>query len=137
MITLCKSMYIKTVPNTHYLVDGTAAPSQPLAGDDLQGVRAHLHLHSPSGDDGQRIFVLNMLPDLVDKIVGTVEGVSIDRVSVIDSGNGQPGIPGVMSQLPAAVIKITEQIENATGVDILSNLGRSDETKTESDAETD
>ena len=42
-----------------------------------------------------------------------------------------------MSQLPAAVIKITEQIENATGVDILSNLGRSDETKTESDAETD
>lgn len=83
--------------------------------------------YQAAGDDAKQIFVLNMLPDLVDKIVGTVEGVSIDRVSVIDSGNGQPGIPAVMSQLPAAVIKLTEQIENATGIDILSNLGRSRE----------
>jgi flotillin len=93
--------------------------------------------YQAAGDDAKQIFVLNMLPDLVDKIVGTVEGVSIDRVSVIDSGNGQQGIPSVMSQLPAAVIKITEQIENATGVDILSNLGSPVETATESDAETD
>ncbi|MDF1595488.1 MAG: SPFH domain-containing protein [Acidimicrobiia bacterium] len=76
-----------------------------------------------AGEDAQQIFVLNMLPDLVDRIVGTVEGVSIDRVSIIDSGSGEPGIPAVMSQLPAAVIKLTEQIENATGVNILSNLG--------------
>ena len=85
--------------------------------------------YQAAGEDAQQIFVLNMLPELVDKIVGTVEGVSIDRVSVIDSGNGQPGIPGVMSQLPAAVIKLTEQIENATGIDILSNLGKSRESE--------
>jgi flotillin len=76
-----------------------------------------------AGADAQRIFVLNMLPDLVDKIVGTVSAVDIDRVSVIDSGNGGGGIGGLLSQLPGAVIKITEQIENATGVDILSGLG--------------
>ncbi len=29
-----------------------------------------------------------------------------------------------MSQLPAAVIKLTEQIENATGINILSGLAR-------------
>ncbi len=29
-----------------------------------------------------------------------------------------------MSQLPAAVIKLTEQIETATGVNILSGLAR-------------
>ena len=92
--------------------------------------------YKAAGDDAKQIFVLNMLPDLVDKIVGTVEGVSIDRVSVIDSGNGQQGIPSVMSQLPAAVIKITEQIENATGVDILSNLGKPVVTAKDSDAET-
>ena len=68
-----------------------------------------------------------------DRIVGTVEGVSIDRVSVIDSGNGQQGIPSLMSQLPAAVIKITEQIENATGVDILSNLGSSGPSDSDND----
>ena len=80
--------------------------------------------YQAAGADAQQIFVLNMLPDLVDKIVGTVEGVAIDRVSIIDSGTGQQGIPALMSQLPAAVIKITEQIENATGIDILSNLGK-------------
>ena len=38
-----------------------------------------------------------------------------------------------MSQLPAAVIKITEQIENATGVDILSNLGSSGPSDSDND----
>jgi flotillin len=75
-----------------------------------------------AGTEGQRIYVLNMLPDLVDSIVSTVEGVAIDKISVIDSGNGQ-GVPTVVSQMPSAVIKIVEQIENATGVDILSGLG--------------
>jgi flotillin len=89
--------------------------------------------YKAAGDDAKQIFVLNMLPDLVDRIVGTVEGVSIDRVSVIDSGNGQQGIPSLMSQLPAAVIKITEQIENATGVDILSNLGSSGPSDSDND----
>ncbi len=75
-----------------------------------------------AGEDAQQIFVMNMLPELVDKIVGTVAGVDIERVSVIDSGNGD-AIPGFLSQLPGSVIKLTEQIENATGVNILSGLG--------------
>ncbi len=82
--------------------------------------------YQAAGDDGQRIFVLNMLPDLVDKIVSTVNGVSIDRVAVIDQGggNGQNGggIPGLMAQLPAAVVSMSEQIEAATGVDILKSM---------------
>jgi len=81
--------------------------------------------YQEAGDDGQRIFVLNMLPDLVDKIVSTVSGVSIDRVAVIDNGGGnggQGGIPGLMSQLPAAVVSMSEQIEAATGIDILQSM---------------
>ncbi|MDG1410436.1 MAG: SPFH domain-containing protein [Acidimicrobiales bacterium] len=85
--------------------------------------------YQDAGDDGQRIFVLNMLPDLVDKIVSTVSGVSIDRVAVIDNGSGNGGsggIPALMSQLPAAVVSMSEQIEAATGVDILSSMRDSD-----------
>ncbi len=65
-----------------------------------------------------------MLPDLVDKIVSTVNNVSIDRVAVVDGGNsgGQGGIPALMAQLPAAVVSLSEQIEAATGVDILSSM---------------
>ena len=75
-----------------------------------------------------------MLPELIDKIVSTVQGVNIDRVAVIDTGaggngadaksNGGGGIPGMMSQLPAALVAMTEQIETATGVDLLAALRR-------------
>ena len=77
-----------------------------------------------AGDDGQRIFVLNMLPELVDKIVSTVNNVSIDRVAVVDGGNSDNsgGIPALVSQLPAAVVSLSEQIEAATGIDILQSM---------------
>ncbi|MEM9201157.1 MAG: SPFH domain-containing protein [Actinomycetota bacterium] len=79
--------------------------------------------YQAAGDDGQRIFVLNMLPELVDKIVSTVNNVDIDRVAIVDNGGGNgAGIPGLVSQLPGAVVSITEQIEAATGVDILGSM---------------
>ena len=87
--------------------------------------------YQAAGDDGQRIFVLNMLPELVDKIVSTVNNVDIDRVAIVDTGGGQGGgIPGLVSQLPGAVVSLTEQIEAATGVDILGSM-RSDQADSE------
>ena len=43
---------------------------------------------------------------------------------MVDGGSGSSGggIPGVVAQLPAAVVSITEQIEAATGVDILRSM---------------
>ena len=88
--------------------------------------------YQAAGSDGHHVLVLNMLPELVDKIVATVQGVNIDRVAVIDTGgdgnsNGKTGsgIPGMVSQLPAALVAMTEQIETATGVDLLAALRRS------------
>lgn len=78
--------------------------------------------YQAAGPDAQRVFVLRMLPDLVDKIVSTVAGIGIEKVSIIDSGGQSSGIPGFMSQLPGAVIGLTEQLENATGVDLLKAL---------------
>ena len=91
--------------------------------------------YQAAGDDGQRIFVLNMLLELVDKIVSTVNNVDIDRVAIVDNGGGQGGgIPGLVSQLPGAVVSLTEQIEAATGVDILGSM-RSDQAESEPDSE--
>ena len=79
--------------------------------------------YQAAGEDAQRVFVLNMLPDLIDKIVSTVNNVDIDRVAIVDSGSGNGGgIPAAVSQLPAAVVSLTEQIEAATGIDILSSM---------------
>lgn len=83
-----------------------------------------------AGAEGHDILVLNMLPELVDKIVSTVKGVNIDRVAVVDTSSGGQsngsgsGIPGMVSQLPAAVVAMNEQIETATGVDLLATLHR-------------
>ncbi len=78
--------------------------------------------YQDAGTDAQRIFVLNMLPELVDKIVSTVGAVDIDKVSIIDSGGQGTGIPSFMGQLPTAVIGLLEQVETATGVDLLGAL---------------
>ncbi len=84
--------------------------------------------YQAAGKDGHHVLVLNMLPELIDKIVATVQGVKIDRVAVVDSnsdrGSSGGGIPGLVSQLPAALVALTEQIDAATGVDILGSLRR-------------
>ncbi len=93
--------------------------------------------YQAAGKDGHHVLVLNMLPELIDKIVATVQGVKIDRVAVVDSnsdrGSSGGGIPGLVSQLPAALVALTEQIDAATGVDILASLRRSSEDPTEDD----
>jgi flotillin len=110
---------------------GAAAKIVEDGNAQIEVFRRLVEQYQAAGDDAQRIFVLNMLPDLIDKIVGTVEGVNIEKVSVIDSGNGSEAIPGFLSQLPGTVIKLTEQIENATGVNILTGLGKVHSIETE------
>jgi len=92
----------------------------------IEVFRRLVEQYQAAGADAQRVFVLRMLPELMDKIVSVVGAVDIDKVSIIDSGGQGTGIPGFMGQLPAAVIGLTEQIENATGVDLLKALRPSD-----------
>ena len=65
-----------------------------------------------------------MLPELVAQITKTVEGIDIDRLTVVDAGHNGSGsaVAGIAAQMPAAVISITEQIEAATGINILDAL---------------
>ena len=82
-----------------------------------------IKLYLGAGSEAERIFILNMLPEIIKDLAKTVEGIDIDRLTVIDSGEGT-AVASTANQLPAAVIKLTEQIEAATGVNILSKLGR-------------
>ena len=63
-----------------------------------------------------------MLPELIEQIVSTVNGIDIDKMTVIDAGGDGQALPGIAKQLPASVIAIAEQIETATGVDIMGPL---------------
>jgi len=80
--------------------------------------------------DGEKIFMLNMLPDIISQLVNTVRKVQIDKVSVIENGgNGSDshGVAKVVNQLPGSVIALSEMIENATGVNILSHFQKKEE----------
>ena len=78
--------------------------------------------YQAAGEDAHDIFVLNMLPELIEQIVSTVNGIDIDKMTVIDSGGDGQALPGIAKLLPASVIAIAEQIETATGVDIMGPL---------------
>ncbi len=77
--------------------------------------------YKAAGDDAQEIFVLNMLPEMVDKIVSTVDGIDIDRIAVVDSGSGD-GVSKVVNQMPTAVVTLAEQIQATTGIDLLGAM---------------
>ncbi|MDH3682399.1 MAG: SPFH domain-containing protein [Acidimicrobiia bacterium] len=86
-----------------------------------------------AGPDARDIIILNMLPELVEQITDTVANIDIDKITVIDSGSsGNGSLGGLAGQMPAAVISLVEQIETATGVNILEVLvrDRSDGTDT-------
>jgi flotillin len=88
-------------------------------------LNAMIETYQGAAGDGEKIFMLNMLPEIVRELAQTVDKVTVDRVSVIDSGgsNGNgSGLGRFVNQFPAAVVSLSEQIENATGVDILSGF---------------
>ncbi len=85
-----------------------------------------IRLYQHAGSEAERIFILNLLPDLVQQITGAVGGMSIDKVTVIDSGNNGTGVANAAGQLPMAIIQLTKQIEAATGINILKRLETSE-----------
>jgi flotillin len=90
-----------------------------------------IKLYQNAGTEAERIFILNMLPEIIREISKSVGEMDIDKVTVIDSGGQGTGVASVAGQFPEAIIKITEQIENATGVNILSKLGTKEVSKAE------
>ena len=75
--------------------------------------------YAAAGPEARDILMLKMLPEIVELITETVNGIDIEKVTVIDNGTGDGGIGSVARQMPAAVISIAEQIETATGINIL------------------
>lgn len=66
----------------------------------------------------RELFLLQQLPDIIDKITKVVsDNLSIEKLTIVDSGNGG-GIPTFVKGITGSVVAIMEQIKNATGLDI-------------------
>jgi len=66
-----------------------------------------IETYQQAAGDGEKVFMLNMLPDIIRELADTVEKVTVDKVSVIDAGGAGghgTGLGRFVSQFPAAVI---------------------------------
>lgn len=80
--------------------------------------------------NGDKVFMLNMLPEIIEQLVSTVKDIKIDKITMVDSGNGNGNnMNKIVNQIPSAVVSLSEMIENSTGVDILSNFKKMKEVK--------
>lgn len=89
----------------------------------IEILRKKIEAYISAQGAGEKIFMLNMLPEIVEQLVTTVKDIKIDKISIIDSGSGT-GAPlsKVVNQIPGAVINLAEMLGNATGIDILSSF---------------
>jgi flotillin len=69
-------------------------------------------------EDTRELFLIQQLPDILDKITKVVaDNLSIDKVTVVDSGDGH-GVPTYVKGVTGSVVAIMEQVKTATGLDI-------------------
>jgi len=69
-------------------------------------------------EDTRELFLIQQLPDILDKVTSVVsENLAIEKVTVVDSGNGH-GVPAYVRGVTGSIVAIFEQIKNATGLDI-------------------
>jgi flotillin len=69
-------------------------------------------------EDTRELFLIQQLPDILDKVTSVVsKNLSIDKVTVVDSGDGH-GVPSYVRGVTGSIVAIFEQIKNATGLDI-------------------
>jgi len=70
-------------------------------------------------ESSRELFVLRMFPDLVDKVSRVVaENLNIDKLTILDGGDGGGGLPTHVKNLTKSAITVIEQLENATGIDL-------------------
>jgi flotillin len=90
---------------------------------EIEVLNKKINAYMAAQGNGDKVFMLNMLPEIIEQLVSTVKDIKIDKITMVDSGNGEGNqMNKIVNQIPSAVVSLSEMIENSTGVDILSNF---------------
>ena len=89
-----------------------------------------LEIWKKAGSDAERLFLIQMLPDILKEIVKTVDHLEIDKITVVDSGGSGQGVPAVFNQIAGATPALLESLKTSTGIDIAGLLSRASESST-------
>jgi flotillin len=70
------------------------------------------------GGDSKDLFMIRMMPELMDKVTRVVaDNLRVDKLTILDGGNGD-GLPQHVNGLTKSAVSMIEQLGNATGIDI-------------------
>lgn len=74
-----------------------------------------------AGDGAKPIFVIQQLDLILRAVAERVEGVRVDKVTLIDRGDGS-SLPTFVASYPATVAAVLAQLEKVTGIDVQGAL---------------
>ena len=100
---------------------------------EVEVLRRKLELWTQAGPDAERLFLIQMLPDIIQQVVNTVDNLKIDKVTVVDSGSGGSGVPAVFNQIAGATPALLESLKASTGIDIAGMLAQASQDTSSSD----
>ncbi len=83
-----------------------------------------LALWKQAGSDAEKLFLIQMLPDILKEVIKTVDNLKIDKLTVVDSGQTGQGIPGVFHQIAGATPALLESLKATTGIDVAGVINR-------------
>ncbi len=86
-----------------------------------------LQLWKEAGNDAERLFLIQMLPDILKEVIKTVDHLQIDKLTVVDSGGSGGGVPAVFNQIAGSTPALLESLKATTGIDIAGLLSRAAE----------
>ena len=90
---------------------------------EVEVLRQKLTLWQEAGNDAERLFLIQMLPDILSQVVQTVDNLKIDKLTVVDSGQGT-GVPSVFHQIAGSTPALLESLKSSTGIDIAGMLSQ-------------
>ncbi|GAB5519767.1 MAG: hypothetical protein RhofKO_20180 [Rhodothermales bacterium] len=114
------------------LAKGAAARILEDGKAEVEILRQKLALWQEAGTDAERLFLIQMLPEIMERVVSTVDNLKIDKITVVDSGQGSgsgSGVPAVFSQIAGATPALLESLKASTGIDIATMLSQAAATK--------
>ena len=99
---------------------------------EVEVLRRKLELWKQAGPDAERLFLIQMLPDIMKQVVSTVDNLKVDKITVVDSGQGGNGggVPGLFSQIAGSTPALLESLKASTGIDVAGLLNRASESET-------
>lgn len=71
-------------------------------------------------EDSKDLFMIQLLPELVESVSKVIaSNLNVERLTVVDGGNGGGGLPRLVGSLAGSVNSFFEQMKTLTGLDVV------------------